>query len=97
MVTLSESDGWVTLQLPAEFDFKMHKELRACYCNRPPEQRYRIDFKEVTRIDSSTLGMLLLMRSYCGDDRARIQLINCNPKVKGLLNTATFYNYFPIS
>lgn len=97
MLTLSEADGLVTLHLPEEFDFRLHQEFRACYEGRPPAQRYVIDFKVVARMDSSALGMLLLMRSYCGNSLARIQLVNCNKKVLDLLKTATYDTFFTIS
>ncbi|MEO5333177.1 MAG: STAS domain-containing protein [Magnetococcus sp. YQC-5] len=96
MIVTQESEGRITLRLPEEFNFKQHKLFRECYHRHSPRLLYTIDFQDVTSFDSSALGMLLLMRSYCGDAEARIRLINCNQRIRGILLTATFDHYFQI-
>ena len=94
---VEELDSKVILRLPEEFNFKTHNEFRDCYRQRPPETSFEIDFKNVTRFDSSALGMLLLLRSHCGDDKADIHLTNCSPRIRKILETAMFGAYFNIS
>ncbi|MBF0462564.1 MAG: STAS domain-containing protein [Magnetococcales bacterium] len=97
MITVTEPTFRVTVHLPAEFNFRMHQAFRECYCHRDPGQAYEIDFQDVTTFDSSALGMLLLMRSHCGDDKADIILTNCSPRIKKILAMAMFGDYFSIA
>ncbi|MBF0127939.1 MAG: STAS domain-containing protein [Magnetococcales bacterium] len=96
MIVTNVSHSTVSVRLPTEFNFKMHREFRDLYVHRSPRISYEIDFQGVTHFDSSALGMLLLMRNHCGDDQANISLINCNPRIMLILKTATFDNYFRI-
>ncbi|MBF0135173.1 MAG: STAS domain-containing protein [Magnetococcus sp. DMHC-1] len=96
MITIEENSGLVTLRLPAEFNYKSHREFRECYAHRSPKQAYVIDFSNVIKFDSSALGMLLLLRSHCGENKANIHLINCNPHVRRVLEVARFNDFFRI-
>jgi len=97
-VVIKESEQHVTLCLPAKLDNNLQMEFQHCYRNRPsgPGISYEIDFQEVHNIDSSVLGMLLLMRNYCGEEEADIQLINCSPIVKKILHMTRFNTMFRI-
>lgn len=92
------SDGKIcTIQLPHEFDFRIHKEFRATHKNPDRNTQYVLDFSQTANIDSSALGMLLLMREELGNDRARIKFINCRPNIKQLLEMASFHQLFDVS
>ena len=97
MIVTEESDSRILLHLPEEFNFKTNMAFQECYRHRDPGKSYAIDFQQVTSFDSSALGMLLLMRDHCGGDKADIHLINCNPRVKKILETAMFSTYFHIA
>ena len=96
MFVVEEFNDRVVVRLPEEFNFKYHKEFRECYRHRSPTLTYAIDFRAVTRFDSAALGMLLLMRSHCGDEKSSIHLTNCRPRIKKILDTASFGIYFHI-
>ncbi len=96
MIKVEESDGHVVLRLPAEFNFKIYTEFGEIYQRFPPGTSYKIDFDSVVSMDSAALGMLLLMRSCCGDERADICLTNCNARIRNLLDIAFFNKYFRI-
>ncbi|HAT51497.1 MAG: STAS domain-containing protein [Nitrospirae bacterium] len=97
MIRLEESFLRVVMWLPESFDFRLRREFLMIYQNRPPETFYKIDFRAVTSIDSSALGMLLLMRSYCGEGNARIRLVHCNERIRKILKTALFDEYFDMT
>ncbi|MBF0154506.1 MAG: STAS domain-containing protein [Magnetococcales bacterium] len=97
MIVVEESHNQVILRLPTEFNFKLHQEFRKCYQHRPSGLTYIIDFQDVTCFDSSALGMLLLLRSHCGDERADIHLVNCSAHIGRILATARFDSYFHIA
>ncbi|CAK0738112.1 HptB-dependent secretion and biofilm anti anti-sigma factor [Gammaproteobacteria bacterium] len=98
MIVVEETDRGVKLRLPAEVDYKLQQEFRKCYRDRPagPGVSYEIDFQAVISIDSSALGMLLLLRSHCGDDDSDIHLINCNPTIKRVFKIARFNTMFNV-
>jgi len=96
-IVVKESEQHVVLYLPAEIDNRLQQEFLECYRSRPSSISYEIDLQAVNTIDSSVLGMLLLMRSYCGEDEADIQLTNCTPLVKKVLNMTWLNTMFRIS
>ena len=58
---------------------------------------YVVDLKEATYLDSSALGMLLLLRDHAGGDDAEVQVINSNSDVRKILAISNFDKLFDIS
>ncbi len=56
-----------------------------------------MDLQETTYLDSSALGMLLLLRDHAGGDKANIEIRNCSPDVKKILSISNFEQLFEIS
>ncbi|WP_243039341.1 STAS domain-containing protein [Dyella sedimenti] len=84
----------VTLQLGERFDFSVHRDFHdACLSGRPARS-YVIDLGEVASMDSSALGMLLLLREYAGADRSEIRIVNANSSLRGTLRVAGFDKLF---
>ena len=99
ITSLPSSDGQeLTILIQGRFDFGAHQEFRNAYerVNRTP-QRYVVDLKETTYLDSSALGMLLLLRDHAGGDSAQIRLLNCNPDVRKILAISNFEQLFNIA
>ena len=99
-ISVNEStDGKTfTIILPNEFDFRVHKEFRHTHKNPNlnAQAQYIIDFSQTEHMDSSALGMLLLMREEPGNENANIKFINCRPNVKQLLEMASFHQLFNV-
>jgi anti-anti-sigma factor len=51
---------------------------------------------EATYLDSSALGMLLLLRDHAGGDNADIRIRHCNEDVKKILTISNFGQLFRI-
>jgi anti-anti-sigma factor len=49
---------------------------------------------EVASMDSSALGMLLLLREHAGADRAEIRIVNADSGLRGTLRVAGFDKLF---
>lgn len=93
------SDGQeLTIVIQGRFDFGAHQEFRNAYerVNSTP-QRYVVDLKEATYLDSSALGMLLLLRDHAGGDSSQVSLINCNSDVRKILAISNFEQLFKIA
>ncbi|MEJ2668931.1 MAG: STAS domain-containing protein [Gammaproteobacteria bacterium] len=96
----SESAGGkeLTIKIQGRFDFSAHQEFRDVYeKTRQVPSSYIVDLKETTYLDSSALGMLLLLRDHAGGDNADIRITNCNPDVKKILAISNFEQLFNIS
>ncbi len=87
-------DNQIILRLPPEFNYKLQRKFREIYQNCPVDGIYVIDFQQVDYIDSSTIGMLLLLREHCGNEAARITFINCAESVRALFESAHFEELF---
>ncbi len=98
-ITVNESDdgNTVTIKLPNEFDFRAHKEFRDTHKNTKASTKYILDFSQTEHMDSSALGMLLLMREELGNDNARVKLVNCRDNIKSLLEMANFQQLFEVA
>jgi len=48
-------------------------------------------------MDSSALGMLLLMREEHATENTKIKIINCRKNIRALLSMANFQTLFDIS
>jgi len=95
---LSASGEELTIEVHGRFDFVFHKDFRNAYESlETPPLRYIIDLREVTYIDSSALGMLLLLRDFAGGDEADIKVIHCNEDVSKVLLISKFDQLFQVS
>ncbi len=73
----------------------VHKEFRESYENKSPSS-YIIDLGGANNIDSSGLGMLLLLRDFAGGEDADIRIINCSKTVLDIFNVTCFFQLFNI-
>ena len=88
----------LTISIKGRFDFGRHQEFREAYerLNRIPES-FVVDLKEATYLDSSALGMLLLLRDHAGGDDADVRVINSSSDVRKILAISNFDKLFDIS
>lgn len=87
----------MNISIDGRFDFSSHQEFRKVYeeCEKRP-QKYTVDLKETTYLDSSALGMLLLLRDHAGGDDSAIEIVNCNEDVRKILTISNFEQLFDI-
>lgn len=90
------SDGSETkISVNGQFNFSIYQEFREAA--RTGSRRYVIDLKGTDYMDSSALGMLLVLRERNGGDNADIQIINCNSEIRNVFTIANFDRLFSIS
>lgn len=95
IVNRDNDSDCVTLQLGDRFDFSVHRDFHdACLDTGTPAHSYVIDLGEVTRMDSSALGMLLLLREHAGADRSEIRIVNASSELRNTLRVAGFDKLF---
>jgi HptB-dependent secretion and biofilm anti anti-sigma factor len=95
--TVSPDGNQVTIYIQGRFDFSSHQDFRNAYekLSKVPSQ-YRVDLQGTTYLDSSALGMLLLLRDYAGGEQSQIHIVNCSPDVKKILLISNFEQLFDI-
>ena len=92
----SKNGDTVTIAIRDRFDFIAHKEFRASYKDRSDAFKYVIDMREVKYIDSSALGMMLLLREHAQKCGGGVVIANCNPGIQKILTIANFGRLFDI-
>lgn len=90
-------DGKLTIRVKGRFDFGKHQEFRSAYERLGKPDLVIVDLKDTTYLDSSALGMLLMLRDHAGGDDAYVQVINTNPDVRKILAISNFDKLFDIS
>ena len=94
---LMADDSQITIKIAGRFDFSSHQEFRKAYEDLDkPVTSYVIDMAAAEYLDSSALGMLLLMREHAGGDHANIRIVNCRPQIKNILKVANFAKLFKV-
>lgn len=95
---LSADGQELTITIQGRFDFNAHQAFRDSYqrLDHTP-QRFVVDLNEAIYLDSSALGMLLLLRDHAGSDNADIRLLNCNPDVRKVLSVSNFDQLFVVA
>lgn len=85
-----------TIYVKGNLDFKVRKEFRAAYEATDDIQRYIINFRDSEYLDTSALGMLLLMKDHVAKKNLSIELTQCSPYIKNVLTVTNFHNLFVI-
>ena len=95
--TVSESGDRVTIAVAGKFDFQLYDEFRASYADTAGNGvEYVVDLSGTEYLDSSALGMLLLLREHAGGESSSIEITQASPEVKKILDVANFGKLFKI-
>ena len=92
-----EKTNCLTITIKGRFDYSCHKMFKDAYVGRNKVTSYEVNLAEVVYLDSSALGMLLLLRDYAGAENAKILLVDVNSAVIGILKIANFHRLFDIT
>lgn len=93
------SSGKARISLNGRFDFSAHREFKNCYeptLKAADVTELEIDMGSVEYLDSSALGMLLMLKEKAGSSNKRVSLTNCKGSVRQVLDIANFAKLFPI-
>lgn len=98
-ITSEEDAGRLILRLDGRFDFHSHREFRVAYEQALESKGVReveINFAKVDYLDSSALGMLLLLREKAETSSKQVTLAGLQGTVKQVLEIANFGKLFAI-
>jgi anti-anti-sigma factor len=99
-ISVSNHDKATTLKLSGRFDFNAHRDFRSSYeaaLNTGGIDELILDMSGVDYLDSSALGMLLLLNERATPGKVKIKVTNCQPTVKMILEVANFNKLINIS
>ena len=97
--TVDKQDGKISIRLDGRFDFSAHRDFRESYSaglDAPDVKEFEIDLARVEYVDSSALGMLLMLREKAQAANKSVALANCTGPVKKILDVANFNRLFAI-
>lgn len=98
MSITTKKDGFShIIKIKGQFDFAIQRDFRKAYESEASSQRFILDLSETEYMDSSALGMLLLLRDHAGAETAKVELINFNQEIKSILGISNFQRLFTIS
>lgn len=96
--SVSDDGRTVTINVSGRFDFSVHREFREVYKGMDVSTKsFVVNMQNAEYMDSSALGMLLLLREQAGGEQANIKIINCNEEIKNIFAVSNFHRIFNIS
>ena len=94
-MTVSANADRVTITVSGRFVFELYDDFRASYAETAGVGvAYRIDLADTEYLDSSALGMLLLLREHAGGVASDIEIIQASAEVRRILDVANFGKLF---
>ncbi|MBK7665267.1 MAG: STAS domain-containing protein [Sterolibacteriaceae bacterium] len=93
-------DNCAVIQLHGRFDFNAHCDVRGAVdraLSIPGAESVTVEMKRVDYLDSSALGMLLLVRDKARGANRNVALSRVNGSVRQVLDIANFGRLFAIS
>jgi anti-anti-sigma factor len=98
--SISPDGHTVTLAIDGRFDFSVHREFRAALdaVSGQPVHDWVVDLGGTQYIDSSALGMLLVLRkSTAGRPGGAVRIVNARAHVRRVMEIANFQRMFEIA
>jgi len=97
--TVTKENNRALVRLSGRFDFNTHREFRNAVeplANEAAVTQVRIDFTDVEYLDSSALGMLLMLRDRMNSAKKGLTIAGVHGNVKQVLEIANFGQLFHI-
>jgi anti-anti-sigma factor len=96
-MTTSDEGNRVTIAVAGKFDFQLYDEFRASYTDTAGDGiEYVVDLSDTDYLDSSALGMLLLLREHAGGESSSIAITRASADVRKILDVANFGKLFKL-
>jgi len=94
----SEDGKQVTIKIDGRFDFGSHHDFRDAYRGANEAGTvFVLDMSKTEYMDSSALGMILLLKEHSGTLGGDIKIINATSEIRNILEIANFDKLFSIS
>ncbi len=98
-IDIHKDDSTARIVLSGRFDFNSHRlfnDTTDTLLREPDVSELEVDFDEVKYIDSSAMGMLLLLKERAKSAAKSITLLNCKGAVAQVFELSNFRRLFDI-
>lgn len=95
--TVMDNGKTININISGRFDFNSHRDFRAAYGDDESDLKYIVNMNGTDYMDSSALGMLLLLREHAGGDGCDVTITDCNDEIKKILTISNFEKLFKIA
>lgn len=96
-INISNDKKVATIKINGRFDFSAHNEFRKSYKDvEISSGEYIVDLAGTEYLDSSALGMLLLLKEYADSQSSSVSLTGFNDEIKEILTIASFDKIFTL-
>jgi anti-anti-sigma factor len=87
----------VVIAIVDRFDFSLHQQFRDAYCqNNTSDTTYILDLSKTEYMDSSALGMILLLKDHAELYAGQLIISKPNATVNKILEIAQFHRLMTI-
>ncbi len=94
---ISDDEKTITIKVEGRFDFTHQKEFREAYRDHnTPGLTFYIEMSGTEYMDSSALGMLLLLKEHADNCNGKVILKKPSEAIKKILDMANFNQQFDI-
>lgn len=93
---LTANNRALVLDVVGRLGLDIHREFRSAYESSPRCERYAVNLQRCVGIDSSGLGMLLILRDFAGLSKDNMLIVNCPSRLGKLLDMAKFDQLFTV-
>jgi len=97
--TVSEEHKTVTINISGQFNASMHREFRNAYkdsVENPSNYRFIVNLAKADYMDSSALGMLLLLKEFVSNDKNNVTIAQAPAAIRDILEIAKFDTLFTL-
>lgn len=95
--TMSENGKEFSISVDGKFDFSLHQSFKEAYSNFTAKNALIIlDLSQTNYLDSSALGMILLLKDYAEANGNKVMIKNPNETVSKILKIAQFHRLLMI-
>lgn len=97
-VSIDDAGDTRTISIRGRFDFGLQRAFRAAYQEADEgASRFVVNLRDTEYMDSSALGMLLLLREHAQALGAQVQIRNSREEIRRILEIANFGQLFDIA
>ena len=94
---ISDNKRDITISIQDRFDFSLHQKFRESYVNAEQAGTvFKLDLSKATYMDSSALGMILLLKDHAEKLSGKVIISKPNASVAKILEIAQFHRLMTI-
>lgn len=98
-ISVQIHDNVARISMSGRFDFQVHREFKEAYTSlveNPALREIEVEMSKVDYLDSSALGMLMLLNERAKNTNKSVSLLNTSGVVSQVLEVANFSKIFNI-